>query len=52
MTMLGYANKPDLLALDPKALNVDPAQTPVLGRSADDRGGVRTREVPASSPGW
>jgi PAS domain S-box-containing protein len=45
VTMLGYVNKPDMLALDPKALNVDPAQTPVLGRSADDRGGVRTREV-------
>jgi len=45
VTMLGYVNKSDLLALDPKALNVDQAQTPVLGRSADDRGGVRTREV-------
>ncbi|HZS98759.1 MAG TPA: PAS domain S-box protein [Terriglobales bacterium] len=45
VTMLGYVNKADLLALDPNALNVDPAQTPVLGRSADDRGGVRTREI-------
>lgn len=45
VTMLGYVNKSDLLTLDPKALNVDPIQTPVLGRSADDRGGVRTREI-------
>jgi PAS domain S-box-containing protein len=45
VTMLGYANKSDLTALDPKALNVDPEQTPVLGRGADDRGGVRTREI-------
>ena len=45
VSMLGYVNKTDLLAVDPKALNVDPAQTPVLGRSADDRGGVRTREI-------
>ncbi len=45
VTMLGYVNKTDLLALDPKALNIDQQQTPVLGRSADDRGGVRTREI-------
>ena len=31
VTMLGYVNKADLLALDPKALNVDPAQTPGAG---------------------
>jgi PAS domain S-box-containing protein len=45
VTMLGYENKSELTALDPKALNVDPEQTPVLGRGADDRGGVRTREI-------
>jgi signal transduction histidine kinase len=26
-------------------LNVDPAESPVLGRAADDRGGVRAREI-------
>jgi PAS domain S-box-containing protein len=45
VSMLGYASKSDVLALEPTVLNVDPAQTPVLGRSADDRGGVRTREI-------
>jgi len=43
--VLGYASKPELLALDPSGLNSDPNQAPALGRSADDRGGVRTREV-------
>jgi len=43
--MLGYDTKEDLLALDPKALNSDPAGSPILGRSLDDRGGVRTREI-------
>ena len=43
--ILGYENKEELLALDPTALNSDPNQSPVLGRSADDRGGVRTREI-------
>ncbi len=43
--MLGYETKEDLLALDPKALNSDPAGSPILGRSVDDRGGVRTREI-------
>ncbi len=43
--MLGYRSKEELLALDPHSLNFDPAQSPVLGRGADDRGGVRTREV-------
>jgi PAS domain S-box-containing protein len=43
--MLAYDSKEELLAADPVALNFDAAQSPVLGRSADDRGGVRTREV-------
>jgi two-component system NtrC family sensor kinase len=45
VTMLGYPSKTELLSVDPKALNFDPAQSPVLGRGADDRGGVRTREI-------
>jgi PAS domain S-box-containing protein len=45
VAMLGYLNKAELVSLDPKALNFDPAQSPVLGRSVDDRGGVRTREI-------
>jgi len=43
--VLGYKDKEELLAVDPKALNSDPGQTPVLGRSADDQGGVRAREI-------
>jgi PAS domain S-box-containing protein len=43
--ILGYQDKNDLLALDPKALNSDSNQTPVLGRTADDQGGIRTREI-------
>ena len=43
--MLGYESKDDLLRLDPTALNLEPGQSPVLGRSADDQGGVRTREI-------
>jgi len=43
--MLGFADKGDLLAVAPAALNFDPGQQPVLGRAIDDRGGVRTREV-------
>ena len=43
--VLGYENKEDLLALDFKALNSDPRQAPVLGRSAGDEGGVRAREI-------
>jgi PAS domain S-box-containing protein len=42
--MLGYADKKDLLIVEPAGLNVEPGQ-PVLGRAASDRGGVRTREV-------
>ncbi len=44
VSILGYKEKRDLLAVEPSALNFDPGQ-PVLGRAADDRGGVRTREV-------
>jgi PAS domain S-box-containing protein len=33
------------LSLDPSALNLDPGQGPVLGRSADDRGSERSREL-------
>jgi PAS domain S-box-containing protein len=44
VSMLGYTEKRDLLAVEPSALNFDPGE-PVLGRAADDRGGVRTREV-------
>jgi PAS domain S-box-containing protein len=44
VSMLGYTEKRDLLAVDPSALNFDPGK-PVLGRAADDRGGLRTREV-------
>jgi PAS domain S-box-containing protein len=43
--ILGYESKDELVALDPKALNSEPNQNPVLGRSADDQGGVRTREI-------
>jgi len=43
--VLGYQGKDELLSLDATALNADPAASPVLGRSADDEGGVRTREV-------
>ena len=43
--VLGYENKEELLALDPTGLNSDANQSPVLGRSADDQGGVRAREI-------
>jgi PAS domain S-box-containing protein len=43
--VLGYENKEELLSLDPRALNSDPNQNPVLGRAADDQGSVRTREI-------
>jgi len=43
--VLGYESKEELLSLDSRALNFDPNQSPVLGRSADDQGGVRTREI-------
>ncbi len=44
VSMLGYVEKHDLLAVEPAALNFETGQ-PVLGRALDDRGGVRTREV-------
>jgi PAS domain S-box-containing protein len=44
VSMLGYQEKRDLLAVEPAALNFDPGP-PVLGRAIDDRGGVRTREI-------
>jgi len=43
--ILRYESKQELLALDPRTLNSDSAQNPVLGRTADDQGGVRTREI-------
>src|SRR2546428_7222921 len=43
--MLGYSNKDELMALTATALNSDPGESPVLGRSARDRGGERTREI-------
>ena len=45
VSILGYATKEELLAVDPAKLNVDPAEPPVLGRAPDDRGGVRAREI-------
>jgi len=44
VSMLGYMEKRDLLAVEPAALSYDGGQ-PVLGRAVDDRGGMRTREV-------
>jgi PAS domain S-box-containing protein len=43
--MLGYGRKDELISLDPSALNFDSTQSPALGRTADDRGGERTREI-------
>jgi PAS domain S-box-containing protein len=45
VSILGYETKDELLALEAGQLNVDAAQVPVLGRAADDRGGVRAREI-------
>lgn len=44
VNLLGYQDKRELLAVAPADLNLDPGP-PVLGRAADDRGGVRTREI-------
>ena len=43
--MLGYDSKDELLNLGPAALNMDPDESPVLGRRAGDQGGVRDREI-------
>src|ERR1700733_14283140 len=43
--VLGYDSKKELVSLDPRALNSDANQSPVLGRTSDDQGGVRTREI-------
>ncbi|HUE52645.1 MAG TPA: PAS domain S-box protein [Terriglobales bacterium] len=43
--MLGYGGKDELLSLEASALNPDATQSSVLGRSADDRGSERTREI-------
>jgi len=43
--VLGYDSKEELLSVDPRGLNSDPNQDPVLGRTADDQGGVRAREI-------
>jgi PAS domain S-box-containing protein len=45
VSMLGYSSKEELLAVEPSALHFDASTTPVLGRSSDDRGGERTREI-------
>ncbi len=45
VSILGYASKDELLAVDPSQLNFDPAESPALGRAVDDRGGVRAREI-------
>lgn len=45
VSVLGYASKDELLAVDPLDLNVDPTEQPVLGRAPDDRGAIRAREI-------
>jgi PAS domain S-box-containing protein len=45
VSILGYATKEELLAVDPLQLNVDPAEPAALGRAPDDRGGTRSREI-------
>ncbi len=45
VSVLGYATREELLALNPGDLNVNSAEAPVLGRAPDDRGGVRSREI-------
>jgi PAS domain S-box-containing protein len=44
VSMLGYPEKGELLAVEPSALSFDGGPL-VLGRALDDRGGVRTREI-------
>ncbi len=43
--MLGCDSREELLSLDPIALNLDPEQAAVLGRTAGDRGSERRREL-------
>ncbi|HEX3351744.1 MAG TPA: PAS domain S-box protein [Terriglobales bacterium] len=43
--MLGCDSREELLSLDPTSLRVDPNQGAVLGRTADDRGSERSREL-------
>src|SRR5258708_13610912 len=45
VNMLGYSKKEELLSLEAGAGNFDPGEQPALGRTADDRGVVRTPEV-------
>ncbi|MFZ0319438.1 MAG: PAS domain S-box protein [Candidatus Sulfotelmatobacter sp.] len=45
VSILGYATKDELLAIAVAQLNFDAEATPALGRAADDRGGVRAREI-------
>ena len=45
VSILGYASKDELLALDAIELNVNRDDAPVLGRGPNDRGGVRAREI-------
>ena len=44
VSILGYTDKRELLAVEPAALNFDEG-APILGRAVDDRGGLRTREI-------
>jgi PAS domain S-box-containing protein len=44
VNMLGYAEKSELLLVEPSALSFEEGP-PALGRAVDDRGGLRTREV-------
>jgi len=39
VSILGMRTKQEILALEAVQLNFDPAEPPVLGRAADDRGG-------------
>ena len=43
--MLGCDSRDELLSLEPSSLNLDGSQGAVLGRSADDRGSERSREL-------
>ena len=45
VSILGYATKSELLALEANQLNMDATAPPVLGRAPEDRGGVRAREI-------